>query len=158
MTQTRRRLAAATAISAALVSASPYVGVARSQIRAAFPGQFGLIVNGIVAAALLAALAWALARIRSHRLPRYASVALAFAAGVSYALSTDGADPAVRAVEHFHFVEFGLITFLYYRAWRERLDLSALVCRCWQRSSWASPTRRCSGSSPRAWANCATCG
>jgi VanZ family protein len=127
MTMTQRRLAAATAASVALVLAAPYVGVVRSQIRSAFPGQFGLIINGVVAAALLAALAWALARIRSGRLIRYAAIALAVAAGAAYSYATDNPDPSVRAVERFHFVEFGLITVLYYRAWRERLDLSALV-------------------------------
>jgi VanZ family protein len=127
MTQTRRRLAAATAAAAALVLAAPYVGMVRSQIRSAFPGQFGLIINGVVAAALVIALAWALARIRSGRLVRYAAIVLAVAAGAAYSYATDSPDPNVRAVEHFHFVEFGLITFLYYRAWRERLDLSALV-------------------------------
>jgi len=127
MTQTHRRLAAATAASVALVLSAPYVGVVRSQIRAAFPGQFGLIINGVVATALLAALVWALARVRSRRLPRYGAIALAFAAAAAYSYATDSPDPAVRAVEHFHFVEFGLIAFLYYRAWRERLDCSALV-------------------------------
>jgi VanZ family protein len=127
MTQTHRRLAAATAASVALVLAAPYVGVVRSQIRSAFPGQFSVIINGVVGAALLCALAWALARIRSHRLLRYAAIALAFAAAAAYSRATDSPDPNVRAVEHFHFVEFGLITVLYYRAWRERLDCSAFL-------------------------------
>lgn len=127
MTQTRRRLVAATAVSVAVVVTAPFVGEVRSQIRAAFPGQFGAIINAIVGAALLAAVAWALARIRSRRLLRYAAIALALAAGAVYAFATDSPDPSVRAVEHFHFVEFGLITFLYYRAWRDRLDLSALL-------------------------------
>jgi hypothetical protein len=127
MTHTQRRLIVATVASVALVVAAPYVGVARSQIRAAFPGQFSLIINSTVAAALLGALAWALARIRSNRLRRCGTIALAFAAGAAYAYATDSPDPSVRAVERFHFVEFGLIAFLYYRAWRERLDFSALV-------------------------------
>ena len=98
-----------------------------ARFRSAFPGQFGLIINGVVATALVAALVWALARIRSRRLPRYGAIALAFAAAAAYSYATDSPDPAVRAVEHFHFVEFGLITAFYYRAWRERLDFSALV-------------------------------
>jgi VanZ family protein len=127
MTQTLRRLAVAVAVSAIVVVTAPFVGEIRSQIRAAFPGQFGLIINGVVAAALLGAVGWALASIRSRRLLRFGAIALAFAAGAAYASATDSPDPAVRAVEHFHFVEFGLLTFLYYRAWRERLDLSALA-------------------------------
>src|SRR5512139_578604 len=104
MTKTRRRLAAATAASVALVLAAPYVGVVRSQIRSAFPGQFGLIVNGAVAAALIVALGTALARIRSGRLMRYAAIVLAVAAGAAYSAATDSPDPNVRAVEHVHFV------------------------------------------------------
>jgi hypothetical protein len=127
MTQTHRRLAAATAASVALVLSAPYVGVVRSQIRSAFPGQFGLIINGVVAIALLAALGSALTRIRSRRLPRYGAIALALAAAAAYSYATDSPDPAVRAVEHFHFVEYGLITFLYFRAWRRQLDFSALA-------------------------------
>jgi VanZ like family len=127
MTHTHRRLLIATLASVALVLAAPYVGVVRSQIRASFPGRFGLIINGAVAAALLGSLALALARIRSRRLQRYGAIALAFAAGAAYSFATESPDPAVRAVERFHFVEFGLITFLYYRAWRERLDMAALV-------------------------------
>jgi hypothetical protein len=127
MTQTRRRFVVATVVSVTVVLTAPFVGEIRSQIRAAVPGQFGFIINAIVGAALLAASAWALARIRSRRIVRFGAIALAFAAGAAYASATDSPDPSVRAVEHFHFIEFGLITFLYYRAWRERLDLSALV-------------------------------
>jgi len=127
MSMTRRRLALATVVSVALVLAAPYVGLVRSQIRTAFPGQFASIINGVVAAALLVAIAWALTRIRSNRLARYGAIALATVIGVAYARATDSPDPAVRAVEHFHFVEYGLITVLYYRAWRERLDLASLV-------------------------------
>jgi VanZ family protein len=127
MTQTCRRLVAAAAVSVAVVVTAPFVGEIRSQIRAAFPGQFGTIINAVVGTALLAAVVWALARIRSRRLLRYATIALAFATGAAYSYATDSTDPSVRAVEHFHFVEFGLITFCYYRAWRDRLDLSALL-------------------------------
>lgn len=127
MTETHRRLTLATAVSAALVLAAPYVGLVRGQIRTAFPGQFGTIIDGVVLAALLAAIAWAFARIRSNRLARYGAIALGLAAGAAYSRATDSPDPAVRAVEHFHFVEYGLITLLYYRAWRPRLDVSALV-------------------------------
>ena len=127
MSLTRRRLTLAIAVSVALVLAAPYVGLVRSQLRTAFPGQFGAIINGIVAAALLTAIAWALTRIRSSRLARYGAIALAFIIGVAYARATASPDPAVRAVEYFHFVEYGLITVLYYRAWRQRLDMASLA-------------------------------
>ena len=127
MSLTRRRLALATVASVALVLAAPYVGVVRSQIRAAFPGQFTAIIYGVMAAALLVAVAWSRTRIRSNHLTRYGAIALACVAGAAYARATASADPAVRVVELFHFVEYGLITVLYYRAWRERLDVASLV-------------------------------
>lgn len=121
------RLLVAIAASVALVMAAPYVGSIRSQIRAAFPDQFSLIVNGAVAMAVLAAIAFALARIRERRLARYGAMALAVVAAAAYSGATASPDPAVRAVERFHFVEYGLITLLFYRVWQERRDWSAIV-------------------------------
>lgn len=121
------RLLVAIAASVALVLAAPYVGAIRSQIRAAFPAQFSFIVNGAVAMAVLAAIGWALARMRERRLARYGAIALAVAAAALYSGATASPDPAVRAVERFHFVEYGLITLLFYRVWRERRDCSAIV-------------------------------
>jgi hypothetical protein len=54
---------------------------------------------------------------------------LAAAAGLAalVALDTASASGAQNAVERFHFVEYGLVTALFYRAWRSRGDLS-VVC------------------------------
>ncbi len=123
----RRRLIVAVGTSVALVLSAPYVGLIRSAIRSAFPDQFSTVINVLVAAALAAAVLAVLGRIRDRRLFRYAALCAAFGAGVAYAAATGSADPGVRAVEHFHFVEFGLITFLFYRVWRDRLDWSALA-------------------------------
>lgn len=123
----RRRLALAITAAVALVLAAPYVGVARSEIRRAFPGQFSLIVNAIVGLAVAGAVAAGLARVRSQRAWRYGAMALALATAAGYAQATASGDPAVRAVEHFHFVEYGIITFLFYRVWRDRQDWSALA-------------------------------
>lgn len=121
------RLAVAVAASVALVLAAPYVGVARSEIRRAFPGQFSLIINAIVGLAILAAVVAGLARIRSNRLARYGAMTIALVTAAAYAQVTASGDPAVRAVEHFHFVEYGIITFLFYRVWRDRGDWAALL-------------------------------
>lgn len=123
----RRRLALAIVLSAALVAAAPFLGEARSQIRKAFPDQFSLIVNGAVGIALLAAVILGLSRIRQWRWARYAAMGAALAAGAFYDLMTGSPDPNVRAVERIHFVQFGIITLLFYRAWRDNLDFSALV-------------------------------
>jgi VanZ family protein len=122
-----RRLVLAVILSAALVAAAPFLGEARSQIRRAFPDQFSLIVNGAVGAALLVAVAIGLLRIRQWRWARYAAMAVALAVGAAYDMATGSPDPNVRAVERIHFVQFGIITLLFYRAWRDRLDFSALV-------------------------------
>ena len=50
-------LLVAVAAPAALVLAAPYVGVVWSQSRTALPGQFGLIINGIVGQLVFAAVA-----------------------------------------------------------------------------------------------------
>jgi len=121
------RLVVAILVSAVVVCSAPYVGVLRSAIREAFPEAFGLIINGAVAATLAGALWLGLGRIREHRVARYGAMALAVGLGAAYAMATGSADPGVRAVEHFHFVEFGLVSWLFYRAWRPRRDWSAFV-------------------------------
>jgi VanZ family protein len=121
------RLALAVAMAVALVLAAPYVGVVRSGIRDAFPGQFSLIINGLIGVSLLIATGLGLARVRDHRVTRYGAMALALVAAATYAVLTGSPDPAVNAVERFHFVEYGTITFLFYRVWRDRGDASALV-------------------------------
>ena len=129
---TRRRLRAApfivaTLVSAALVISAPFVGRIRGQIRTAFPGQFTRIVGGAIALAVGVALVSALLRIRERRMLRYGLIAasLTFAAAYSYATRTG--NPEVDAVEHFHFVSYGLITLLFYRAWRPLDDAAVLV-------------------------------
>lgn len=91
------------------------MGVVRRGIREAFPEAFGGIINGAVGVVLVGALVVGLRRIRERRAARYAAVAVAFLVGGAYAAMTGSADPNVRAVEHVHFVEFGLITWLFYR-------------------------------------------
>lgn len=114
-------------VSAALVLSAPFVGRIRAQIRTAFPGQFVAVVGGAIALAIAAALVFALFRIRERRAVRYAllAVALAFGAAYSYAMRTG--TPEVDAVEHFHFVSYGLVTLLFYRAWRPLGDGAVLV-------------------------------
>jgi VanZ family protein len=123
-----RRLVQAIVASVVLVAASPFVGELRSQIRAAFPERFSLIVNVAVAAAVLAAVAAGLRRIRQDRVARRAgAVGMALALFGLYDQFAGSPEPAIRAVERFHFVEYGAITYLFYRVWRDRADWSALA-------------------------------
>src|SRR5712692_8049072 len=103
-----------------LIAGAPFVGQIRTTLRSAFPGHFAAIIGGIVAAALGAAIVAAVVRIRERRALRYGALAFALAVGVAFAsvLRTGRAD--VDVVETFHFVEYGFLTLLFYRAWRAR--------------------------------------
>jgi VanZ like family len=117
----------AVAASLALILAAPFIGEIRRTILARFPGQFVHIIGGIVAVAVGAALVTAFARIRDRRAIRYTAIALALAIATAYAFISRTGDPQVDAVERFHFVEYGLVTWLFYRAWRRRQDISTIV-------------------------------
>ncbi|MGH9370068.1 MAG: VanZ family protein, partial [Vicinamibacterales bacterium] len=117
----------ASAVSAALLLAAPFIGEIRRAILTRFPGHFVLIVGGIVALAVAGAILAAVRRVRDRRADRYGAIAFALVLAVAYAIVSRTGDPRVDAVERFHFVEFGLISLLFYRAWRPAADPSAIV-------------------------------
>lgn len=117
----------AVAVAVLLVLSAPFIGQIRSGIRRAFPGQFVVIIGGIIAAGLLAALAAAFVQIRERRRLRYGAIVLALLIAVVYSAYRAGPFPEANAVERFHFLQYGLITFLFYRAWRPRGDLGAVL-------------------------------
>jgi len=119
--------AVAGSVAAALVLAAPFIGEIRRAILLRFPGQFVRIVGALVFVAVATAVGAALLRIRDRRIARYGALALALIVAAAYTYATRSPDPQVNAVERFHFVEYGLITWLFYRAWRPAGDLSALV-------------------------------
>jgi VanZ family protein len=96
-------------------------------LRRAFPGQFVTIVGGIIAAGVIAALAAAVLRIRDRRLARYGMIAVAVLIAVAYSAYRAGSNPESNAVERFHFLQYGLITYLFYRAWRPLADASVFL-------------------------------
>jgi hypothetical protein len=113
-----RRFALPVGASAAVVLGAPFIGQLRAAVQSAFPGQYTRIVGGVVLAALTIAVVAALLRIKDRRALRYGGMAVALAVGTGYAVLSATGDPSVDAVERFHFVEYGVITLLYYRAWR----------------------------------------
>lgn len=123
----RARLAAAIAVSAALVLLAPFFGEVRRVLRATFPSHFVPILGAAAALIVCAVLVAALVRIRDRRASRYAAVATALACAVAYSLWTAGSDPQVNAVERFHFLQYGVITYLFYRAWRPLEDVSVFL-------------------------------
>ena len=121
------RFLVAVSVSLAVILSAPFIRDLRDFIRSAFPGQFVTIVAGIVALSLAAAVATAIFRIRDRRALRYGAIAAALAFGTAYALWNAQGVADVDAVERFHFVEYGLVTLLFYRAWRPRGDASAFI-------------------------------
>lgn len=117
----------AVATSAALVLASPVIGQLRSALFAAFPDQYPLILLFAVLGAALVALGFAVVRVRERRGVRYGLLIAALGIATAYSSWTRTGEPSVDAVERFHFVEYGLITFLFYRGWRSTGDGSILI-------------------------------
>ena len=121
------RLLLAAAVSAAVILSSPFIRDIRDWIRATFPGQYATVVATAVALAIGLALVVAVLRIRDRRALRYGAIVAALALGVAYAMWNAQGIAEVDAVERVHFVEYGLITLLFYRAWRPRGDASMFV-------------------------------
>lgn len=124
-----------------IVFGSPYAGEIRSQIQSAAPEYYQSIVAGIVAASVVIAVIWAAVQLRrfqrdstaaesSGRLPirvRYGLIAAAIAIGGGYARTMRTGNPQVDMVEAFHFVEYGLVAYLFYRGWRRHPDFSGVL-------------------------------
>jgi hypothetical protein len=117
----------AAVVSAAVVLSAPFMGQIRAALRTAFPTGFVAIVGGAVALAIGGAIVTALVRIRDRRRARYGVIGAALALGIGYSMAFATGTPEVDVVERVHFVEYGLITFLFYRASRTFDDLSVLV-------------------------------
>jgi hypothetical protein len=113
--------------SIAVVLGAPYTGQIRGAIQDALPGQYRLIIGGIVGVAVAVAVVSALLRINEQRVMRYGLLALAVGGGGLYAWVTATGNADVDVVERFHLVEYGALTWLYYRVWHQRGDLTSLV-------------------------------
>src|SRR4029453_1757889 len=148
----RARFILAIVVSAALVLSAPFIGFVRSWIRATFPGQFVRIVGGTIAVLGAAAIVAAILRIRERhfslragphphalslgdfaprsgrrRFLRYGALICALGCAVWFSVHEATGNPDVDVVQRFHFVEYGVITFLFYRAWRRLQDPAMLV-------------------------------
>lgn len=121
------RFVLAIAVSAALVLSAPFIGFVRSWIRTTFPGRYVPIIGGAIALIALIAVIAALWRIRTHRLSRYQAIAASLAIAAWYSLATATGNPDADVVQRFHFVEYGIIAFLFYRASRPLEDPAILV-------------------------------
>jgi VanZ family protein len=135
-----RLLAAAACFAIVIVVGSPFAGKLRAAIASAFPGRARAIIGGGVAVAIAAALLTAVARVRRTRggpsdgdslrergALRYFALGAALVAGTLFARALSSGDPDIDVVEAFHFVEYGILTLLFYLAWRPFDDVSVLV-------------------------------
>ncbi len=122
-----RDLVLAIAASAVFVVLAPAIGELRRWLRVSFPGRFVAIVAAGTVIAGAAALAVAMRRIRDRRAWRFGAIALAIAIAVVYSVRTSLGNPESDVVEHVHFLEYGLVTWLFYRAWTPLGDASALL-------------------------------
>jgi hypothetical protein len=114
-------------VSAAVVLSAPFLGQLRAYLRAAFPGHFVAIVGISVALAMAGAFALALARIRhAHRI-RYGVIAASVGAAIAYSLAMETGIPEVDVVERVHFIEYGVIAFLFYLGVRGLGDAAMFI-------------------------------
>jgi hypothetical protein len=121
------RLLLAIAVSLLVILSAPFIRDLRTFVRSTFPGHFVAVVAAVVGVSIAGAVIVALVRIRDHRMIRYSAIAAALALGTAYALWNAQGLPDVDVVERFHFVEYGLVTLLFYRAWRPLGDVSMFV-------------------------------
>lgn len=123
----RGRFIVACIVAAIVILWAPFVSEIRRWIRTQFPGQFVLVVGSAIALMIGTALLAALFRIRERRLLRYGAIAAAVVLAVAYSIRFSTGRPESDVVEHFHFVQFGIVTLLFYRAWRPVDDVSTFV-------------------------------
>ncbi|HKC58171.1 MAG TPA: VanZ family protein, partial [Vicinamibacterales bacterium] len=123
----RARLALAVAAALGVIISSPYVGDIRTAILAAFPTRFQLIIGGAIAATVVTALIVAVIRIRDRRGWRFTGLAVAIGGAMLYAQLVSTGTMLVDVVEHVHFVEYGVVAWLFYRVWRPRDDGTAVI-------------------------------
>ncbi len=123
----RGSLAVAVLAAGAIVLLAPLVGEARSWLRRAIPDEFSLALNAGLAIGVTAVVGTALWQIRDRRAWRYLATLAGVGVAGAFALATASPIAAQNAVERYHFVEYGVVAALFYRAWRSRGDLSVVI-------------------------------
>jgi VanZ family protein len=119
-------LTVAVILSVAVVLGAPFIGEVRAAVRSFFPTRYSSIINGSVAFLVVLGTAVTLVRMRA-RWGRLLLLVSALALGVGYAVAASTGNSDVDAVERFHFIEYGVLTFCFYQAWRIREDASILI-------------------------------
>jgi hypothetical protein len=120
-------LATAVGASAVLVAAAPLVGQLTAALRDVARGNYAVVLGTIVGVVAVAATVAAIVYIRERRAERYAWVATAIAVAVAYAVVARTGVADVDAAERFHFIEYGVIAVLFYKAFRPSGDGAVIV-------------------------------
>jgi hypothetical protein len=114
--------------SAAIVLVSPFMGQLQSFLRRSLSTRAYVWLFGVgVLAAVGLAILIAFLRIRERRAARFAMLVLALIVGGGYMWLNGTPYAEVNAVERVHFVEYGLIAFLFYRAFRNAGDITIVM-------------------------------
>ncbi len=111
-----RRYAVPVGVSLLFIAWSPFIGQIRDLVKQALGESFAAIIGLLLGMTVLAAVVWGVRHICERRVPRLALMALALVLFVSYATAMQTGVADVDAVERIHFVEYGLVATLFYRA------------------------------------------
>jgi hypothetical protein len=122
-----RWLVAAIAVSITVIGAAPLVGQINVALRDLAREHYRTVLGAIVGGSVFVALAAASVYIRDRRRERYTWIAAAIALAVAYGYVSRTGVADTDAAERFHFVEYGLIAFLFYKAWRPSADGAVIV-------------------------------
>jgi VanZ family protein len=109
--------------SAIVILSSPFMGQLQSTLRRSLTTKNYVLLFGVgLLAAVGAAMCAGFMRIRERRFQRLSMLAVALLAGGAYMWANATPYAEVNAVERVHFVEYGLIGFLFYRAFKSAGD------------------------------------
>jgi VanZ family protein len=122
------RLFIASLASATIVLASPFMGQLQSVLRRSLSTRNYVLLFGVgVLVAVAVAILIAVRSIRERRVARFTLLLIALLFGGAYMWANATPYPEVNAVERVHFVEYGLIAFLFYGAFRSAGDPSIVI-------------------------------
>jgi hypothetical protein len=122
MASSRTRLGVAVLAALAVVLSAPFSQQLFTEVGARWPAQsrpLGMAASLVPAALALVA---AVRRIRDRHAIRYVALVGSGAIAAGYIVAA-----GLSFAEAFHFIEYGLIGFLFYRAWRPLEDIAVLV-------------------------------
>ncbi len=111
-----RRYLLPVSVSLLFIAWSPFIGPLRDVIKRVLGDAFTPVIGLGVGLTVLAAVGWGVRHVRERRLQRVGLMSLAVLLFVGYAAVMRTGVPDVDAVERIHFVEYGLVATLFYRA------------------------------------------